>query len=804
MQPRRIVLLSDGTGNSSGKITKTNVWRIYQAIDLSQDDQIAFYDDGVGSGGFKALRYLGGAFGFGLARNVRELYENLCRHYRNADDQIVLLGFSRGAFTVRVLSGLIEHCGVIDRAAKEPVRVWRWSKMRREEVSLSTDEGLKAAVRLAYRSLRKRNKRAPLSRLFRWLRDRTPFRTPNTCKFRETYSVSPEPSVAFLGVFDTVSAYGLPVDEMAIAVDKYLFPLRFADMGLVSKVEHAYQALALDEARQTFRPVLWTERKRDPDDDVEKPDPRPKQVWFAGVHSDVGGGYGDDRLSLIPALWLLERAQSRVGLRLRDVDLDALNKRASALGALHDSRRGFAAFYRYKPRLLEQLGHEDLDGDGNVEVRIDRYKIHESVFERVGETGADYAPIGIPFDYDVVRRPAHGASGADDDIVYAAAEAGYESEEQRRRRCRIQGAIEDLIFWRRVLYFVMTGIAIAIVVLPFLTTPNPAAITQGLASTIVGYLAWIISLLPLPRTEQIGQFWTQHPWWFIGLALVYALAYKASSGLAGAMAAKAQDAWSHVANKPTATVASGGGPVETWRKGSSGLYNYWTKKVLPVLTVLLLFLVLPAVVAWRFLLFAPLDFESVCSYVHAGSDAIPVTRAGAETERKKQPSDGAEFHTNDPCFNTGIKLKQGRDYRITIAITQPWRDGMNPGFSADPTGLNWREMNWNSRIFMVSMSLARRFWGEDWFTTMGSIGRAREHAFPIDARRLSGNPDSYVYEFHAWRSGRLYLFVNDGVNAFRSDSLCGPGGMDPQTPWRCYYDNNQGSARITIKETAER
>jgi uncharacterized protein (DUF2235 family) len=75
--PRKIILLSDGTGNSAAKLNKTNVWWLYQALDLRGDDQIAFYDDGVGTSGVKPLQILGGAFGWGLSRNVRDLYEVL-------------------------------------------------------------------------------------------------------------------------------------------------------------------------------------------------------------------------------------------------------------------------------------------------------------------------------------------------------------------------------------------------------------------------------------------------------------------------------------------------------------------------------------------------------------------------------------------------------------------------------------------------------------------------------------------------------------------------------------------------------
>ena len=118
--PRKnIVLCSDGTGNSGGKGQGTNVWRIFKAVDrhghLADPDavrQLAFYDDGVGSEDFKLFRALGGAFGWGLGRNICQLYYQLAESY-DPGDQIYLFGFSRGAYTVRLLAGMIVQCGVL-------------------------------------------------------------------------------------------------------------------------------------------------------------------------------------------------------------------------------------------------------------------------------------------------------------------------------------------------------------------------------------------------------------------------------------------------------------------------------------------------------------------------------------------------------------------------------------------------------------------------------------------------------------------------------------------------------------------
>src|SRR5262245_57631313 len=125
--PKIIVLLADGTGNSAAKLFKTNVWRLYRALDLSDPPpqgkvrQIAYYHDGVGSSTFKPLTILGGVFGIGLKRNVMEIYTFLCRNY-NRGDRIYAYGFSRGAFTARVLAGLILAEGVLRCRTEEELQ----------------------------------------------------------------------------------------------------------------------------------------------------------------------------------------------------------------------------------------------------------------------------------------------------------------------------------------------------------------------------------------------------------------------------------------------------------------------------------------------------------------------------------------------------------------------------------------------------------------------------------------------------------------------------------------------------------
>jgi uncharacterized protein (DUF2235 family) len=109
---RNLIVLSDGTGNSAAAASKTNVWRLYQALDVTDGTQIAVFSDGVGTSNIMPLRILGQALGFGVQLNVLRLYKFLCRNYVPGD-QIWAFGFSRGAFTIRVLVGLVLNEGLV-------------------------------------------------------------------------------------------------------------------------------------------------------------------------------------------------------------------------------------------------------------------------------------------------------------------------------------------------------------------------------------------------------------------------------------------------------------------------------------------------------------------------------------------------------------------------------------------------------------------------------------------------------------------------------------------------------------------
>ena len=204
---RNIVLLSDGTGNSAAKVWRTNVWRTFEALDLSGSDQVAFYDDGVGTSSFKPLAILGGAFGFGLKRNVIDIYKFACRNYRDDTDHIYGFGFSRGAFTIRVVIGLILNQGL---------------------VSAQNEAELDRKARAAYRQYRRERYHTVwhIEDVFRAIRD---LFLP---KDYDKADNRPVGKIRFIGAWDTVAAYGAPLDEMTRGISKWIWSLKLPNHTL--------------------------------------------------------------------------------------------------------------------------------------------------------------------------------------------------------------------------------------------------------------------------------------------------------------------------------------------------------------------------------------------------------------------------------------------------------------------------------------------------------------------------------------------------------------------------------------------
>ncbi|CUW37353.1 conserved membrane protein of unknown function [Magnetospirillum sp. XM-1] len=380
---RNIIVFADGTGNSAASTTKTNVWRLYQALDLTDGNQLAAFADGVGTSSFMPEKILGLGLGFGVKGNVLALYKFLCRNYRPGD-KIYAFGFSRGAFTIRILNGLLAREGLVTYNESE-VELWHNARA--------------AYRRFRMAAFRRGGLATILGTVMGLLADATWWGARKASNLRswaeveqDTLSQDRGPGqvqVEFLGLWDTVSAYGLPIAELTRFVDTWIFPMSFSDTTLPDNVQYGRQALSLDDERETFHPIPWDEGG------AARPTGRPLggekllQVWFAGAHANVGGGYPDDGLAHVPLCWMIDQAANK-GLRFMSSLVAGYRAVASECGPIYDSRGGGGVFYRYQPRDLHQL------------MKGARPLIDGSVFRRLANGNDRYAPLPLTMDADVL------------------------------------------------------------------------------------------------------------------------------------------------------------------------------------------------------------------------------------------------------------------------------------------------------------------------------------------------------------------------------------------------------------------
>ncbi len=388
---KNIVLCSDGTGNAGGSGNATNVWNVFTSIDLNgfkekniNIEQVAFYDDGVGTERGKILRILGGAIGLGLARNVRQLYMMLVKSYQPGD-HIFLFGYSRGAFTVRTLAGMVRVCGILDQHA------------------YSDDSALKNAVWDLYRAYR-RNYPALLSEP--WYKFERMFgilRIEDVATQREKFGVKVSPDlykeykyidkltddncvpIRFIGVWDTVASVGFSIDAVAKFWNDVIFRFKFTNSKLGSWVEKACHALSIDDDRKAFTPEIF-----DQESALDKT--RIEQVWFPGVHGNVGGGGPKQGMQHVPLNWMIEKAEEQ-GLIFYKNSKDTFRDAANEHDKLYDVRAGAGIYYRYGPRNIAGM-IKDYD--------MEPAKIHISALKRIAMGTENYAPGNIPANFDLV------------------------------------------------------------------------------------------------------------------------------------------------------------------------------------------------------------------------------------------------------------------------------------------------------------------------------------------------------------------------------------------------------------------
>lgn len=323
---KRIVLCADGTWNlrdqvdeETGRRRPTNVTKVARGIrprSTAGIDQVVFYHDGIGTRG-PMDKVTGGAFGHGMEDNIRDLYRAIVYNYEPGDE-LYLFGFSRGAFTIRSLAGFMNLVGLVEK----------------------DDDYFVPDIYACYE------------------KGKRPGSPEWEHAFRKARNVRPCPPIRFIGVWDTVGALGAPgiIGKVANAFNGSKYS--YHDVNLHPTIERAYHALALDERRKPFKPTLW----------VKPPGwtGTLEQVWFPGVHSNVGGGYSPDGLANEALHWMIEKAEA-LGLEFDGSYLKPF--RPCFNSVLHDS---MSAKYRIFGSYVRPVGEHASDGECVHQSAIDR------------------------------------------------------------------------------------------------------------------------------------------------------------------------------------------------------------------------------------------------------------------------------------------------------------------------------------------------------------------------------------------------------------------------------------------------
>ena len=413
---KNIVVCCDGTGNEISE-NISNVLKLYRVLrktGKTEPQQVVFYDPGVGTLArpnpwtkFKqdAVAVLGLATGYGLDDNVLRAYTFLIDHYEEGDD-IFLFGFSRGAYTVRVLAGLIHKVGLLSpqqcNLADAALTAYKQASatiVEQEGLDTADDESENDEDQLQARPTNREDQTSQFARIVstRW------------------------PTIKFVGVWDTVASVIVPRPDRF-----YAFSLqKLAFTQLNPSVRVFRQAIAIDERRRMFRLEPWKEpqtfmRNRfSATNNLEPQDAL--QVWFAGVHADIGGGYPEKEsgLSKFPLLWMIDEAVKH-GLAVNRQTVNQLawgiQRRGSpfsyvAPDIMRDPHQSMTRVWRslewipkadkYKEwsARTSALGYYIPDAEPRP-IPLDAY-IHESVVERM-KAVSTYKPVNLPSNYQVI------------------------------------------------------------------------------------------------------------------------------------------------------------------------------------------------------------------------------------------------------------------------------------------------------------------------------------------------------------------------------------------------------------------
>lgn len=351
-----IAIFCDGTWNSATSGSPTHVLRLSTLCARSAQQKV-LYIEGVGTGtgmisaaGRWLSKWGGGLFGWGLNRNIRRAYLELCRCYRPGD-KILIFGFSRGAYTARSLAGMIRKCGILD-------------------------DPTPANLRRAFRLYRRRGaQNGPDAPHIRAERQRLSAKVATSQEdVRARGDASGLVRIAYVGVWDTVGALGIPESIFGRWAARWNERYAFHDTRLSHLVEAARHAVALDEQRRPYAPSLWDNLDASeagvglngPAEGAARPY---QQCWFVGDHGIVGGSAETRALTELTLAWIWEGAAAQ-GLKLKPgLALPQITPDATALTSEIDD---VSWIYRLLPGALEwRSGPGDARNlDNSVRLRL--------------------------------------------------------------------------------------------------------------------------------------------------------------------------------------------------------------------------------------------------------------------------------------------------------------------------------------------------------------------------------------------------------------------------------------------------
>ena len=606
-------------------------------------------------------------------------------------------------------------------------------------------------------------------------------------------------NIRFVGLWDPVAAYGLPIDEMTRGVSQWIWPWQLPNCVLNDRVLRARHAVSIDDERTTFHPILWDERDEPP----LTPEPngerllakeRISQVWFAGVHSNVGGGYPDDLLAQIPLVWMMSEAHDQgKGLRFKsspDSNPLTLGHPITAQdkdGRIYNPRSGLGGYYRFGPRDLNALG-KNLLARKNPEKGKPPIpqppKIHESVLHRIVNNAHLYAPIGLPARYDVVT-----VTGKVID------QPKFERLDQADLRVAKQAKIWNLIWWRRLFYFATVAVSLWLFAFPFMGASRAVDEYMSPLRWVSDIVRTLGSMLPTFAAPWING-WARAPGQFLLTALVLAAMLLYSGRMARRTSNNMGLAWRASLDNRLGKVP----PPTDWlyRLRTSAAYikahDVLRRTIAPALfAILFVYLGLTLI---SHALYNVQDYAGlVCKELPGKleelgrSDEIILANRKSYMlgEKQKQDVFGTVqeelpvFHTNQLCQSMGVYLTRGARYLITLESTTSFEDGgikAEKGFySSDP------DNPLQAAAMFAAMPLRRELM-QPWFRIVARFGgQGGEETF------LVPDPsDKHLINevIRAPRDGELFLFVNDAV--------IGIPGL-----YGKFYENNQGSTRVVIR-----